>query len=57
MDSESLFHCPIDVVRAKSYVNGLFNPTKAPVRVSVVNLTPYQKETMTSLVGLRRLTF
>ena len=32
-------------------MNGLFNPTKVPVKVSVSKLNPVSKETMTSLIG------
>ena len=40
---------PVDVVRVKSYVNSLFNPTCVPVRVSV-NLVP--KRMMPGLIGV-----
>ena len=32
-------------------MNGLFNPTKVPVKVSVSKLYPVSKGTMTSLIG------
>lgn len=40
---------PVDVVRVKSSVNSLFNPTCVPVRVSV-NLVP--KRMMPGLIGV-----
>ena len=44
----------VDVVRVKSYVNSLFNPTRVPVRVSVNKLILVPKRIMPGLLGVFR---